>query len=159
MKLPSVGEQVKVLASGQVEFFAPRPGGHCRVLCTLQRAVWLFHEDKTLTRPADFGLGTLCEYFGVRLRPEEAHDALAEVRATVELFRAMLTHSRQSVGTVRCPASQDQVSVAAKFRRHNRAAWVASMPGASASCRRGFRRHGLRCSMARGRGHPLAWPE
>ncbi|MCI0459682.1 MAG: 3'-5' exonuclease [Gemmataceae bacterium] len=66
--------------------------GHYRVLCTLQRAVWLFHEDKSLTPPADFKLGTLCQYFGVRLRPEEAHDALADVRATVELYRAMMTH-------------------------------------------------------------------
>ncbi|MDZ4821590.1 MAG: 3'-5' exonuclease [Planctomycetota bacterium] len=63
--------------------------GHFRVLCTVQRAVWLFHEHKTLTPPRDFKLGTLCEYFGVQLRPEEAHDALADVRATVGLYREM----------------------------------------------------------------------
>jgi DNA polymerase III epsilon subunit-like protein len=58
-------------------------------LCTKQRALWLFDEDKTLTPPANFQLGTLCEYFGVELPPENAHDALFDVRATVELYRAM----------------------------------------------------------------------
>ena len=61
------------------------------VLCTKQRALWLFDEDKSLTPPADFKLGTLCEYFGVRLREDsDAHDAFYDVRATVELYRAML---------------------------------------------------------------------
>lgn len=71
---------------GRMGLFFP---GHFRVLCTVQRAVWLFHEDKSLTPPRDFKLGTLCEYFGVPLRPEEAHDALVDVRATVALYRAM----------------------------------------------------------------------
>jgi len=62
---------------------------HPRVLCTLQRTVWLFHEHKELTPPADFALGTLCEYFGVRLAKEEAHDALADIRATVDLYRGI----------------------------------------------------------------------
>lgn len=64
--------------------------GHFRVLCTVQRAVWLFHENKLLTPPVDFKLGTLCEYFGVLLRPEDAHDALNDVRATVALYREMV---------------------------------------------------------------------
>ncbi len=59
------------------------------VLCTKQRALWLFDEDKSLTPPMDFKLGTLCEYFGIRLRDEDAHDAFNDVRATVELYRAM----------------------------------------------------------------------
>jgi DNA polymerase III epsilon subunit-like protein len=63
------------------------------VLCTKQRAMWLFDEDKSLTPPADFKLGTLCEYFGVKLREEEAHDAFHDVRATVELYRAMKVHA------------------------------------------------------------------
>jgi DNA polymerase III epsilon subunit-like protein len=63
--------------------------GHFRTFCTLQRALWLFQEDKSLPPPADFQLTTLCRYFGVRLDPGEAHDALADVRATVELYRAM----------------------------------------------------------------------
>lgn len=67
--------------------------GHFRMLCTVQRAVWLFQEDTTLTPPTDFKLGTLCEYFGIRLRPEDAHDALNDVRATVKLYRAMIDDS------------------------------------------------------------------
>ena len=59
------------------------------VLCTKQRALWLFDENKSLTPPADFKLGTLCEYFGVRLPTEDAHDAFNDVRATVELYRKM----------------------------------------------------------------------
>jgi len=65
-----------------------------RVLCTVQRAMWAFHEDKSLTPPADFRLGTLCQYFGIPLKEDEAHDALNDVRATVRLYRAIL-HSQQ----------------------------------------------------------------
>jgi DNA polymerase III epsilon subunit-like protein len=61
--------------------------GHFRMLCTVQRAIWLFQEDLSLTPPEDYKLGTLCQYFGVRLPPEEAHDALNDVRATVKLYR------------------------------------------------------------------------
>lgn len=67
-----------------------------RVLCTVQRAMWAFHEIKTLTPPTDFKLGTLCDYFGVPLSTEEAHDALNDVRATVELYRAMNEAQRSS---------------------------------------------------------------
>jgi DNA polymerase III epsilon subunit-like protein len=60
-----------------------------RVFCTLHRAMWLFHENRSLTPPSDFKLGTLCHYFGIALPAHEAHDALADVRATVELYRRM----------------------------------------------------------------------
>ena len=60
-----------------------------RVLCTLQRAMWLFHEETTLTPPADYRLATLCEYFGVPFGEDEQHDALADTRATVAVYRAM----------------------------------------------------------------------
>ncbi|MBY0587183.1 3'-5' exonuclease [bacterium] len=60
---------------------------HPRVLCTHQRTLWMFHEDKTLTPPADYQLGTLCEYLGVPLKKHDAHEALADVRATVALYR------------------------------------------------------------------------
>ena len=63
------------------------------VLCTKQRALWLFDEDKTLTPPLNYKLGTLCEFFGVKLRAEDAHDALNDVRATVELYRAIRSHA------------------------------------------------------------------
>ncbi len=63
-------------------------------LCTKQRLLWLFEEDKTLTPPADFKLGTLCQYFGVHLPADEAHDALNDVRATVNLYRAIRDYSK-----------------------------------------------------------------
>ena len=66
-----------------------------RVLCTMQRAMWSFFEDKSLTPPKDFRLGTLCEYFGVRLPEEEAHDALNDVRATVALYRELTEAGRR----------------------------------------------------------------
>jgi exodeoxyribonuclease-1 len=66
------------------------------VLCTKQRALWKFDEDKSLTPPKDFKLGTLCEYFGVTLTDQDAHDALNDVRATVKLYRAMRAPERDS---------------------------------------------------------------
>lgn len=61
-----------------------------RVHCTLQRAYWFFQENSQLPLPDDYRLGTLCDHFAVPLHPHEAHDALADVRATVALYRAML---------------------------------------------------------------------
>ncbi len=58
--------------------------------CTLQRAYWLFEEDKSLSPPADYKLATLCEYFGIALRRDEAHNAVADVQATVQLYRAIV---------------------------------------------------------------------
>ena len=69
--------------------------GHYRMLCTVQRAVWLFREASELDPPPDYKLGTLCRYFGVEYRSEEAHDALYDVRATAELYRAMTVLSEQ----------------------------------------------------------------
>ena len=66
------------------------------VLCTKQRALWLFDEDKSLTPPTDYKLQTLCEFFGVHLPAEHAHDAFNDVRATVELYRAIRNHSQTS---------------------------------------------------------------
>lgn len=74
-----------------------------RVFCTLHRAMWLFHENRSLTQPSDFKLGTLCSYFGISLPLQEAHDALADVRATVELYRRMTM-----LGTARVAQSLDQ---------------------------------------------------
>jgi DNA polymerase III epsilon subunit-like protein len=71
-----------------------------RVFCTLHRAMWLFHENQSLNPPPDFKLSTLCHYFGIPLRPQDAHDALTDVRATVELYRRMemlgAAHAAQS---------------------------------------------------------------
>lgn len=67
-----------------------------RLFCTLQRAVWLFHENKSLTPPPDFSLQTLCHYFGVPLRAADAHEALNDVQATVELYRAIAEHAEST---------------------------------------------------------------
>ncbi|QEG36240.1 3'-5' exonuclease [Bythopirellula goksoeyrii] len=58
-----------------------------QALCTLQRALWLFQEDHSLTPPADYKLGTLAEYFGVRTTPD--HTAMNDIRATIELYRVL----------------------------------------------------------------------
>lgn len=60
-----------------------------RVFCTLQRAYWFFQERPHVTPPDDFRLGTLCEYFGVPLNPADAHEALADARAALGVYRAM----------------------------------------------------------------------
>jgi hypothetical protein len=60
-----------------------------RVFCTLQRAYWLFHENPHLQWPDDFRLKTLCECLDVPFNPADAHEALADVRATVALLQAM----------------------------------------------------------------------
>lgn len=60
-----------------------------RVFCTLQRAYWHFHENPHLSLPDDYRLGTLCQYFGVPLNPADSHEALADVRATLGLYRAL----------------------------------------------------------------------
>jgi len=57
-----------------------------RLLCTYQRAMWYFLE-RQITAPADFKLTTLCEYFDIPL--DNAHDALHDVRATLELYRRL----------------------------------------------------------------------
>lgn len=67
-----------------------------RVMCTVQRAMWSFHENRLLTPPVDFKLSTLCQYFGVPLSSEDAHDAMNDVRATVALYRAMNEASRSN---------------------------------------------------------------
>jgi len=60
-----------------------------RIFCTLHRAMWYFHEDRSMLPPRDFKLGTLCCHFGVPFNTYKAHDALTDVRATVELYRRM----------------------------------------------------------------------
>jgi DNA polymerase III epsilon subunit-like protein len=57
-----------------------------------------FLEHPALIKPIDYKLGTLCEYFGVRLTD---HDALNDVRATVELYRAIRGISWESTKLLR----------------------------------------------------------
>jgi len=87
-----------------------------RVYCTLQRAFWHFHENPHCTPPADYKLGTLCEYFGVSHRKEEAHDALADVRATLGLYAAIVSEAgreRSSQQVERASTGQTFVATSA----------------------------------------------
>jgi len=56
-----------------------------RVRDTVQLALW--HFDELGAAPKDFKLVTLCQHFGVQVK--DAHDALADVRMTVGLARAL----------------------------------------------------------------------
>jgi DNA polymerase III epsilon subunit-like protein len=58
-----------------------------RTLCTYQKALHHFQDRPHLPRPENFKLEGLCKYFGVEL--SGAHDALADCRATVGLYRAL----------------------------------------------------------------------
>jgi DNA polymerase III epsilon subunit-like protein len=64
-----------------------------QLLCTLQRALWYFHEHLDEPLPADFKLATLCHYFGVPFHAADAHEALADVSATVALCQAIRRRS------------------------------------------------------------------
>ena len=66
--------------------------GYFRVLCTLQCALWIFYNDPDM--PKDMKLGTLCKHFGIDLPGEEAHDALADVRANVLLAKTMIERTK-----------------------------------------------------------------
>jgi DNA polymerase III epsilon subunit-like protein len=60
-----------------------------QVLCTMQRAMWWFSEHPDLVPPKDYKLATLCHYFGVPFHAASAHEALADVSATVQLYKAL----------------------------------------------------------------------
>jgi hypothetical protein len=69
--------------------------GRYQMFCTLQRALWFFHENPALVPPPNVKLATLCHYFGVPFDPAAAHDALYDARATVALYVALLTHCQE----------------------------------------------------------------
>jgi DNA polymerase III epsilon subunit-like protein len=71
-----------------------------QVLCTLQRALWLFAEQPTLAPPPNYTLATLCHHFGVQFHAASAHEALGDVSATVCLYQALLAVSEQACGSV-----------------------------------------------------------
>ncbi len=52
-----------------------------------QRAMFYFDEHPELAKPVDLKLSTLCEYFGIAA--VGAHEALADVRMTVALYRRL----------------------------------------------------------------------
>lgn len=58
---------------------------HPRELCVLQQAAWWFVANPAAGKPASMKLGDVCAAFGFSI--EGAHDALADIRATVKLAR------------------------------------------------------------------------
>jgi DNA polymerase III alpha subunit (gram-positive type) len=64
-----------------------------RVRCTCQRAMWWCDERGIV--PKDFKLSTLCQQFGIPV--ETSHDALADVRLTVALSKALAIGARNGV--------------------------------------------------------------
>ncbi len=62
------------------------PGTWFQPLDTCQLALWHFSQQEK--RPKNYKLGTLCEFFGIST--EGAHDALTDVRLTVQLARRLL---------------------------------------------------------------------
>jgi DNA polymerase III epsilon subunit-like protein len=83
-----------------------------QVFCTLQRAMWYFQEHREETPPDDFKLATLCHHFGVPFHAASAHDALADVSATLALYRAMQERSAhlESIQKIR-PDTPDEHTV------------------------------------------------
>jgi DNA polymerase III epsilon subunit-like protein len=59
---------------------------------TLQRAVWFFDEHPEVKRPESLKLAVLCESFGLPVNG--AHDALADVRMSAALARAIAKAER-----------------------------------------------------------------
>ena len=58
-----------------------------RYLDTLQLAMWYYHSREDLPQPENFKLVTLASHLGFGL--EGAHDAFADIQATVELARQL----------------------------------------------------------------------
>jgi DNA polymerase III epsilon subunit-like protein len=67
------------------------------VLCTMQRAVWFLSEHHTALPPPNFQLARLCQYFDVPFHAASAHEALADVSATVNLYRALRHGDRSAL--------------------------------------------------------------
>lgn len=67
------------------------------VICTMQTALVLFDQEPTAPPPADYKLGTLCEYFALPFSTNEAHDALYDCLAAARLYRLMTTGARDEI--------------------------------------------------------------
>jgi DNA polymerase III epsilon subunit-like protein len=65
-----------------------------QVACTMQRAMWFFSEHPERPSPENFKLATLLRHFGLEFHAADAHEALADVSATIRLYRALVHKSR-----------------------------------------------------------------
>ncbi len=65
-------------------------------LCTVQRSLAYFAEHPELRRPNNLKLATLCDYFGIPLHAAAAHEALADVTATLALYHALVQNERRT---------------------------------------------------------------
>lgn len=63
---------------------------HPLILCSKQRAMFLFYEHKSLTPPGNYTLERLADYFDVRTKPN--HTALTDARALLEVYQAITKH-------------------------------------------------------------------
>lgn len=77
-------DHLLALYKGSGEFL---PAACYEPVCTLALARW--HTLSVPEPPKDHKLETLCAWLGIPLPPDEAHDALADVRATVQLARLL----------------------------------------------------------------------
>jgi DNA polymerase III epsilon subunit-like protein len=68
----------------------------------MQRAIWHFTENPDIVPPKDFKLATLCEHFRVPFHAAAAHEALADVTATVAFYKALIA---RQVATPYCNAA------------------------------------------------------
>lgn len=65
-------------------------GADPRYRCTLQQAMFWFDAHPFEPEPVNFKLETLCRYFDIEIpEGEKAHDALTDVRLTVQLARRL----------------------------------------------------------------------
>jgi DNA polymerase III epsilon subunit-like protein len=98
-----------------------------QILCTLQRAMWFFEEHPDEPRPTDFKLATLCRHFGVPFHAASAHEALADVTATIDLYRALVTRSNRRAEAEKPASSLSPVKSHADTSTHG--SWAESSLG------------------------------
>jgi DNA polymerase III epsilon subunit-like protein len=63
-----------------------------RARCTMQRALWWADEHRIDPPPENFQVEGLCKYFGIRVKEGEAHDALNDVRLTIQIARKLVEY-------------------------------------------------------------------
>ena len=70
-----------------------------QLLCTLQLALWHFAMTGE-PPPANYQLATVCGHLCVPFHAAKAHDALGDVTATVQLYRALAARRMRSAGPI-----------------------------------------------------------